>query len=58
MASIDKSVVVRDGEELPHDRVLGCLNEHLPHLEGPLTVEANIRNPDTVIKDPKKAAGE
>ena len=39
MASIDKSVVVRDGEELPHDALLAYLNEHLPQFEGPLTVE-------------------
>lgn len=39
MVSTDQSVPIRAGEELPHDRLLAYLKEHLPDLDGPLTVE-------------------
>src|SRR5918999_3307312 len=34
-----KTVPVRQGEELPNERLMAYLAEHLPGLEGPLTVE-------------------
>jgi aminoglycoside phosphotransferase (APT) family kinase protein len=36
---IDKSLAVRPGEELPQQTLLTYLNNHLPDLNGPLTVE-------------------
>ncbi|MBU1376967.1 MAG: hypothetical protein KKE02_19045 [Alphaproteobacteria bacterium] len=42
----------------PHGLKLGPLPCFVTPPSGPLSPEALIRNPDTVIKDPKKAAGE
>jgi hypothetical protein len=42
----------------PHGLKLGPLPCFVTPPSGPLSPEANIRNPDTVIKDAKKAAGE
>ena len=39
MASIDQSVAVRAGEDLPQEALLAYLKQHLPDLDGPLTVE-------------------
>ncbi len=39
MASIDRSVAVRFGEELPEEALLAYLTQHLPDLVGPLTIE-------------------
>jgi len=39
MVSIDQSVAVRAGEDLPQESLLGYLKQHLPDVEGPLTVE-------------------
>ncbi|HEU4432007.1 MAG TPA: phosphotransferase family protein [Pyrinomonadaceae bacterium] len=39
MVSIDQSVAVRAGEDLPQESLLAYLKQHLPDLEGPLTVE-------------------
>jgi aminoglycoside phosphotransferase (APT) family kinase protein len=39
MASIDQSATVRAGEELPEEALLAYLKQHLPDLDGPLTVE-------------------
>jgi aminoglycoside phosphotransferase (APT) family kinase protein len=39
MASIDQSVAVRAGEELPHEALLAYLKQHFPELDGPLTIE-------------------
>ena len=39
MASIDQSAAVRAGEELPHETLLAYLKQHLPDLDGPLTIE-------------------
>src|SRR5687768_165413 len=39
MVSTDQSVAVRAGEELPQQTLLAYLKEHLPDLDGPLTVE-------------------
>ena len=36
---IDGSRAVREGEELPNERLLAYLGAHLPELEGPLSVE-------------------
>ena len=36
---IDGSRAVREGEELPNERLLAYLSAHLPELEGPLIVE-------------------
>ena len=35
----DKSRAVREGEELPNERLLAYLTAHLPDVEGPLVVE-------------------
>ena len=42
----------------PHGLKLGPLPCFIMPPVGPLTVEAGIQNPDNVIRDPKKAAGE
>ena len=39
MVSIDQSVAIRAGEELPQEALLAYLTEHLPDLNGPLTIE-------------------
>ena len=39
MVSIDQSVAIRAGEELPPEALLAYLKQHLPELDGPLTVE-------------------
>jgi aminoglycoside phosphotransferase (APT) family kinase protein len=39
MASIDQSVPIRVGEELPQEALLAYLKQHLSDLDGPLTVE-------------------
>jgi aminoglycoside phosphotransferase (APT) family kinase protein len=39
MALIDKSVAIRAGEELPEQTLLAYLKQHLPNLDGPLTIE-------------------
>ena len=38
MVSIDQSVPVRAGEDLPQESLLAYLRQHLPDLDGPLTV--------------------
>ena len=37
--SVDSSRPVRVGEELPHEPLLAYLRQHLPDLDGPLTLE-------------------
>lgn len=39
MVSIDQSVAIRAGEELPRVALLAYLTEHFPDLHGPLTIE-------------------
>jgi len=39
MVSIDQSVTVRAGEELPREALLAFLKKHLPDLDGPLIIE-------------------
>src|SRR5688572_20268250 len=39
MASIDQSVAVRAGEDLPREALLAYLKHHLPDLNGALTIE-------------------
>src|SRR5690349_8927554 len=39
MVSIDQSVSIRAGEELPQEALVAYLKQHLPELDGPLTVE-------------------
>ena len=39
MASIDQSVPIRVGEELPQEALLAYLKQHLADLDGPLTIE-------------------
>jgi aminoglycoside phosphotransferase (APT) family kinase protein len=39
MVSIDQSVAIRAGEELPQEALLAYLRQHLPDLDGSLTVE-------------------
>lgn len=39
MASIDQSVAVRAGEDLPQEALLAYLRQHLPELDGALTIE-------------------
>src|SRR5688500_18853778 len=39
MESIDQSAAIRAGEELPEQALLAYLKQHLPDLDGPLTIE-------------------
>jgi hypothetical protein len=44
------------GWKHPHGLKLGPLPCYVVPPMGPLSVEADITNPDTVVRDPKKAA--
>src|SRR6185503_17503372 len=39
MVSIDQSVAIRAGEQLPHEALLAYLRKHIPDLDGALSVE-------------------